>query len=152
MKPLPLPAGIHNVNPYLVVDDPDIVVRFLTEALEARETSRHTFEGRTTHAEVRIGDATVMIGGTRGGAPAPATLYVYVDDCDAAYARALAAGAQSLMEPTDMFYGDRHGGVRDAAGNSWWIATHVEDVEPDELVHRQEIEMRRRAGAAVSTA
>jgi len=56
------------------------------------------------------------------------------------------------MEPTDMFYGDRHGGVRDAAGNSWWIATHVEDVEPDELVHRQEIEMRRRAGAAVSTA
>jgi len=50
MKPLPLPAGIHNVNPYLVVDDPDIVVRFLTEALEARETSRHTFEGRTTIA------------------------------------------------------------------------------------------------------
>jgi PhnB protein len=151
MKPLPLPEGVHNVNPYLVVDDPDSLIAFLTGALGAREVRRSVFEGRTTHAEVRIGDTVVMIGDARGWTPAPAMLYVYVDDCDAAYASAIAAGAESLMEPADMFYGDRHGGVRDASGNSWWIATHVEDVPSDELARRHEIEQRRRRSSAAQS-
>jgi uncharacterized glyoxalase superfamily protein PhnB len=74
-------------------------------------------------------------------------LYVYVDDCDAAYARAIAAGAEPLMPPADMFYGDRSGGVKDASGNSWWIATHIEDVPADELARRHEAEQKRRAGS-----
>lgn len=146
MKPLPLPDGAHSVNPYLIVDDPDALIGFLEAALGARVGERHVADGKTVHAEARIGDSLVMIGGARGGTPAPAMLYVYVDDCDAAYARALAAGAASLMAPADMYYGDRHGGVKDAAGNSWWIATHIEDVPPDELARRHEAETRRRAG------
>jgi uncharacterized glyoxalase superfamily protein PhnB len=151
MKPLPLPDGVHNVNPYLVVDDPNGLIAFLTQVLDAREVHRSVFEGRTTHAEVRIGDAVVMIGGAQGWTPTPAMLYVYVDDCDAAYAGAIASGAESIMEPADMFYGDRHGGVRDPFGNSWWIATHIEDVAPDELARRHEIEKRRRKAETASS-
>jgi PhnB protein len=136
----------------LVVEEPEALIAFLEKTFDADVLGRSVFEGETMHAEVRIGDAVVMIGGTRGMPPSNAMLYVYVDDCDAAYARAVAAGAESLMEPADMFYGDRHGGVRDASGNSWWIATHVEDVAPDELARRHEIEQRRRrAGATAGT-
>ncbi|HMD01445.1 MAG TPA: VOC family protein [Candidatus Baltobacteraceae bacterium] len=152
MKPLPLPEGFHNVNAYLVVEDPDALVQFLINVFGAQIGERFTFEGRTTHAEARIGDAIVMIGGARNGTPAPAMLYVYVDDCDAAYERAILAGAESIMPPADMYYGDRHGGVRDQSGNSWWIATHIEDVSADELARRHEIEQRRRrSGAPAST-
>ena len=62
------------------------------------------------------------------GKSRPGNFYVYVEDCDAAYKKALAAGGKSLSEPQDQFYGDRHGGVTDAQGNNWWIATHIEDV------------------------
>jgi PhnB protein len=145
MQPLPLPDGVHSVNPYLVVDDPDALIAFLEHVFGARTGERTAVDGATLHADVRIGDSRVMIGAARGWTPTPAMLYVYVDDCDAAYARAIAAGAESLMAPADMFYGDRHGGVKDASGNSWWIATHIEDVPPDELARRHEAEQRRRA-------
>jgi PhnB protein len=148
MKPLPLPDGIHSVNAFLVVEDPEALIAFLTQVLGGRAVHRSVFAGRTMHAEVRVGDAVIMIGDADGRPAVPAMLYVYVDDCDAAYARALAAGAASLMEPADMFYGDRHGGVRDVSGNTWWIATHIEDVAPDELARRHEIEQRRRRGIA----
>jgi len=144
MKALPLPDGVHNVNPYLIVADPDGLIDFLRAAFGGRAGERSVFEGKTMHAEVHIGDSRVMIGNARGWTETPAMLYVYVDDCDAAYARAIAAGAESLMEPADMFYGDRHGGVIDAFGNSWWIATHIEDVAPDELARRHEAEQKRR--------
>jgi len=144
MKALPLPSGKHNVNPYLIVDDPDGLIAFLTNALGGQVGERTVFEGATMHAEVQVGDSAVMIGNARGWTPATAMLYVYVDDCDAAYARAIAAGAESLMAPADMFYGDRHGGVKDAFGNSWWIATHIEDVPPDELARRHLAEQQRR--------
>jgi PhnB protein len=145
---LPLPDGIRSVNPYLVVDDPRQLVDFLSATFAATASLESTFDGELIHAEVRIGDATVMIGSSRGWEPATAMLYVYVDDCDAAYARALAAGAESIMEPADMFYGDRHGGVKDPTGNSWWIATHIEDIAPDELARRHDAEQRRRRAAA----
>jgi PhnB protein len=70
-----------------------------------------------------------------------------VADVDAAYGKAMEAGAESVGEPADQFYGDRHGGVRDLAGNQWWVATHVEDVEPEELKRRQEAEMAKMTNA-----
>jgi PhnB protein len=73
-------------------------------------------------------------------------LHVYVADADATYRRALAAGGISVQEPTDQFYGDRSGGVRDPCGNLWWIATHIEDVPPDELRRRAEAAMRETGG------
>jgi uncharacterized glyoxalase superfamily protein PhnB len=143
----PIPAGAHTLNTYLIVRDLDAVIAFCTATFDAREVSRTTWQGRTSHVSLEIGDSLLMAGQSDDEAwIKPAMLYVYVDDCDDTYARALAAGAEQIMPPMDMFYGDRHGGVRDAAGNTWWIATHVEDVAPDELQRRHEAEMRRREG------
>ena len=81
---------------------------------------------------MRIGDSVVMLGDAHGEhKPLQMMLYVYVDDVDATYQRALAAGAASVQAPADQFYGDRSGGVKDPFGNLWWIATHIEDVPPD---------------------
>ena len=77
----------------------------------------------------------------------PGMLYLYVDDVDLTYQRALDAGATSQQPPTDQFYGDRSAGVKDPCGNLWWIATHIEDVPPDELKHRAEEIMRKADGA-----
>jgi PhnB protein len=94
-------------------------------------------DGTVGHAEVRIGGSPVMMGEARGPWPAmPCAIYLYVNDTDAVYRRALAAGATSLMEPADQFYGDRNAGVKDPCGNFWWIATHKEDVSPEELQAR----------------
>src|SRR6266568_5870663 len=105
------------------------------DATELERMSRP--DGTIGHAEVRIGDSVVMMGEARGeSTPMPGTLYVYVSDTDAVYKRALEAGAASLMEPADQFYGDRNAAVKDAVGNRWWIATHKEDVSPQEIVRR----------------
>jgi uncharacterized glyoxalase superfamily protein PhnB len=134
----PIPDGYHSVTPYLVVKDGDKMLQFLQRGLGAELSGRHDLpNGRLMHAEVRIGDSPVMIG-EAGDAhpPMPCMLYLYVRDCDAAYERALAAGAQSVREPADQFYGDRSGGVVDPEGNQWWFGTHVEDVSPEELERR----------------
>jgi PhnB protein len=144
---LPLPDGLHNVNVYLVVPDPDGLIDFITGVLGGRVALRSVSEGATQHAEVRVGDSVVMLGPSRGGPASPAMLYVYVDDCDAAYARALAAGAVSVRPPLDKFYGDRDAGVKDGWGNTWWIATHLEDVPADELRRRHEAEQARERGS-----
>jgi len=94
-------------------------------------------DGSIRHAEARIGDSMVMIGQAGGEwKPKPNTVHVYVPDVDATYKKALAAGATSTREPVTQFYGDRSAGVEDAQGNSWWIATHVEDVSPEEMEKR----------------
>jgi PhnB protein len=94
-------------------------------------------DGSVGHAEVRIGDSVVMVGGAGGEWPAVrAALHLYVADVDASYQAALAAGATSTAEPADQFYGDRRANVIDSAGNQWFIATHVEDVSPEELERR----------------
>ena len=99
-------------------------------------------DGRVMHAQVRIGDSPIMMGQAREEWPAmPACIYLYVEDADAGYEKALAAGATSLEVPRDEFYGDRHGSVRDSQGNIWWIATHIEDVSPEEI-ERRAAEMR----------
>jgi PhnB protein len=138
----PIPEGYHTVTPYLVVPGVPELIEFLKQAFDARETGRFAGpDGTIMHAEVRIGDSPVMMGEPAGGVqPIPAMLHLYVEDVDAAYRRALAAGATSVREPADQFYGDRSAGVKDCFGNQWWMATHVEDVSPEE--------MERRAAAA----
>jgi uncharacterized glyoxalase superfamily protein PhnB len=94
-------------------------------------------DGTIMHVEVRIGDSKVMMGEPTGQfQPMPAMLYVYVKDTDATYLSAMRAGATSLMEPADQFYGDRNAGVEDPCGNRWWIATHKEDVPAEEMARR----------------
>lgn len=140
----PIPEGFHTVTPYIVVADVDELLDFLKAAFGATETERIPGQdGQTGHAEVLIGDSYVMMGRAQDQFPAlPCMLYLYVPDTDAAYALALAAGAKSLQEPADMFYGDRNGIVQDPAGNTWCIATHQEDLTPEELAKRAREAMR----------
>ncbi len=102
-------------------------------------------DGKIGHAEVKIGDSCVMLADPSGPYPArPANLMLYVPNIDEVYRRALAAGARSEREPANQFYGDRSAGVIDSGGSHWWIATHVEDVAPDELKRRM-AELARKA-------
>lgn len=140
----PVPDGYHTVTPYLIVRDVSGLIDFLQQAFTAEQVSiMRRPDGRIMHAEVRIGDSRVMMGEASGDfAPMPAMLHLYLEEVDAVYRRALAAGATSLREPTDEFYGDRSAGVQDASGNQWWIATHIEDVPEDELRRRAEAQNR----------
>jgi PhnB protein len=133
-----VPEGYHSVTPYAVVKGADQMIQFLKTVFGAEETVRLPgANGKVGHAEVRIGDALVMLADSGPQNKAfPAMLHIYVDDSDAAYHRALAAGATSLREPTLEFYGDRMSGVTDAFGNQYWIATHVEDVSEEEMARR----------------
>ena len=141
----PIPDGYHSVTPYLVVQGVAKLIDFLKQAFDAKEIERMAGpDGTVMHAEVRIGDSVVMMGEARGESkPMPAALYLYVNDTDVTYRRALQAGATSLKEPADQFYGDRSGGVKDPAGNQWWIATRKEDVSPEELARRAETYMKQ---------
>jgi len=134
----PIPDGYHSVTPYLAVQGVEQLIDFLTKTFDARELLRlRRADGATAHAEYKIGDSIVMMGEPMApGKARPATLYVYVTDVDATYHRAVQAGGKSLSEPTDMFYGDRSATVTDPCGNDWWIATHKEDVSPDEMARR----------------
>jgi uncharacterized glyoxalase superfamily protein PhnB len=134
----PVPDGYHTVTPYLIVEDAPAVIAFLEKAFgaEVKKLARSP-DGKIMNAEVRIGTSMVMLADAREGIPCqPTSLYVYVEDVDAVYTSAVAAGGVSTMEPTDMFYGDRHGGVQDTSGNNWWIATHIEDVPDAEIEAR----------------
>ena len=133
-----IPDGYHTLTPYLLVDGLPSYLEFLKRAFDAKEDHRSTApDGTVVHAAVKIGNSMMMMGQPRGEWKAsPCMLYMYVDDVDAAYARALQAGAKEIREPRDEFYGDRSGGVQDPAGNQWWIATHLEDVSPAELEKR----------------
>ncbi len=96
------------------------------------------------HAEVRIGDSVIMIGEPMGEfQPMPTSIYIYVNYTDGVYKRALSDGATSVMEPADQFYGDRNAGVKDASGNIWWIATHIEDVSHQEIHKRWEARVKQ---------
>ena len=142
------PDGYHAVTPYLVVDGAARLIDFLEEVFDAEEVERFAAPGnRIGHAEVRIGDSVVMLGDAHGEhTPMQTIPYVYVDDVDATYQRAVAAGAASVQAPVDQFYGDRSGGVRDPFGNMWWIATHIEDVPPVELKRRAQEAMQQAGG------
>ena len=136
----PIPDGYHTVTPYLIVAGAAELIEFAKRAFGAKERFRSSGpDGTIMHAEIQIGDSVVMVSdGSPDHPPKPAMLHVYVEDVDAVYRDALAAGGEPPREPEDHFYGDRSGGVRDAFGNQWWLATHVEDVSPEEMRRRQE--------------
>jgi PhnB protein len=147
----PIPEGYHTVTPYLVVDGAEKVIRFMKEAFGAQPVFEPMMrpDGKVMHAEYRIGDSVVMISDASERAQATtAMLHLYVPNVDAAYQKALKAGATSLTEPADMFYGDRSGGVKDTAGNRWHIGTHIEDVSPAELKRRATEFMKQQHKAA----
>lgn len=142
-----IPEGYHTVTPYLTVQGAATLIDFLKQAFDATEIHRTTRpDGAIGHAEVRIGDSVVMMAESRGEwKPMPGAIYLYVNNTDATYKRALQAGATSLMEPADQFYGDRSAGVKDPVGNHWWIATHKEDIAPEELARRAEDFMKQQS-------
>ncbi len=145
----PIPDGYHTVTPYLTIGNPEAVMDFLKKAFDAHETyAMRDDKGQVQHAEMKVGTSMLMFGRAHGDWHArPGNFYVYVEDCDAMYKKALAAGAKPLSEPSDQFYGDRHGGVTDAEGNNWWVATHIEDVGPEELTRRaREFGQKQAAG------
>jgi PhnB protein len=126
------PDGWHTVTPRIVVQDPQNLIRFLKTVFHAQGEFRSGLP-----AEIRIGDSVVMVSGGDGlREPMPAFLYVYVDDTDSTYERAVAFDAASLEEPADMPYGDRRAMVRDAWGNIWQIATHKHDLSLAEIRSR----------------
>ncbi|MCX6626041.1 MAG: VOC family protein [Candidatus Solibacter sp.] len=135
-----VPEGYHSVTPYLVVQGAGKLIDFMKAAFGAREIGRLLQpDGTIGHTEMRIGDSPIMLSEAREQWKAmPTTLYLYLEDVDAAYARALAAGATPVMEPKNQFYGDRSGGVQDMCGNFWWVATRIEDLSEDELKRRHQ--------------
>jgi uncharacterized glyoxalase superfamily protein PhnB len=141
----PIPDGFHTVTPHLVVQGAFKQVEFIKKAFDAEVIHLGKRpDGGLMHAQLRIGDSIVMVGEVGPGfKPMPCMIYLYVPDTDAVYKRALEAGATSLMEPADQFYGDRNAGVVDPCGNHWWIATHKEDVSPEEMQKRTEAKFKQ---------
>jgi len=146
----PVPEGFHTVTPAICVKDAAKAIDFYKKALGAQELVRMPSpDGKIMHAEFKIGDSVVMISDSSERAKATsAMLHVYVPNVDEVYKKALKAGGTSVMEPSDMFYGDRSGGVSDPAGNHWHIGTHIEDVSPAELKKRATEFMKQQSKAA----
>jgi PhnB protein len=140
-----IPDGYHTVTPFIVANDTAKLVDFIKQAFGAEELDRMTTpDGTVVHAELRIGDSPIMLGEAQGEWKAlPAMLYLYVKDVDATFARALKAGATTVKEVADQFYGDRNGTVKDSWGNVWSIGTHIEDVPPDEMKRRAQAAMQQ---------
>lgn len=138
-----IPEGYHTVTPSLSVKGAGKFIDFLKAAFGAEEAFRMPMpNGDIMHAEVRIGDSTVMLHDTMGQPPTSSALFLYVNDVDAMHKRAVRAGATSASEPTNMFWGDRVSQVVDQFGNHWSIATHKEDVSPDEMEKRAKEAMK----------
>ena len=146
-----IPDGYHAVTPYLIVEGADKLIEFMKDVFGATERMRMPGPGGVIgHAEMEIGDSVVMLADSasaENNIVMPAMINLYVEDCDQAYKNALAAGATSRQEPEMKFYGDRNAGVVDPFGNYWFIATHVEDVPPDEMQRRSE-ELLKQQGQA----
>jgi PhnB protein len=139
-----IPDGYHSVTPTLVVNGAAKLIDFVKEAFGAEEAFRMPAPtGEIMHAEVRIGDSVLMLNDAMRQSPTSSVLFIYVTDVDRVYQRALKAGASSLSEPANMFWGDRMAQVKDMFGNQWSIATHVEDVPPQEMAKRAEAAMRQ---------
>ncbi len=152
----PIPEGYHSVTPYLALDDASGAIEFYKQAFGAKERMRMEAPGgKIGHAELEIGDSIVMLadafpqsttrpptelGGTSAG------VFLYVEDVDAVVKQATDAGATITMEVADQFWGDRFGSVTDPFGHSWSIATHVEDLSPEEIAERGKEAMAAMSG------
>ena len=134
----PIPEGYGTVTPWIISRDTAQLINFVTKAFHATESGRvHNDDGTIGHAEVRIGDSVVMMFDGRPDRPnTPAYLRLYVEDGDAVYRRALEAGASSVTEMTELFWGERVGRVRDPLGNVWWIQDRVAELDPEEIQER----------------
>jgi uncharacterized glyoxalase superfamily protein PhnB len=141
-----IPEGYHTVTPYLVAKGAEKTVEFIKKAFGAQMSFEPMMgpDGKIMHADLKLGDSHVMISEATEQHPAMACMvHLYVPNVDAVYKSAVAAGGKSTMEPTDMFYGDRGGSVQDPSGNHWYIATHKEDVAPQELQKRAQEHMKQ---------
>lgn len=142
----PVPDGFHTVTAHLILDEAARTIDWYKQALGAEELSRALGpDGKVMHAEIKVGDTILMVNdammggkGPKALGGSPASLWVYVPDCDALFGRATAAGAQVVMPMTDQFWGDRTGTVTDPSGYQWTIATRKEDLTPAEMNQRAE--------------
>ena len=150
MKTQSIPEGCHAIIPYLTVPDAARLVEFLKKAFDAVERGMILRpDGTVLHAQVRVADSLLMIGEPQGQwQPQPSMLYHYVADVDAAYKQAIAAGAKSVKEPENMFYGDRSACVKDIAENVWWLATRIENPTLEEIQKRATAFFQERAKPA----
>ena len=151
MPAKPIPEGYHTVSPYLAVDDAARAIEFYGRALGAKDVVRMDApDGKIAHAELEIGDSRIMVSdpfphaSTRpprelGGTSA--SVFLYVEDVDAVVRRAVDSGSTLTMEVADQFWGDRFGVITDPFGHVWSIATHVEDVAPEEMAERSKAAM-----------
>jgi PhnB protein len=142
----PIPDGYHSVTPYLYAKGASQAIEFYKKAFSATERMRITApDGRVGHAELQIGDSIIMLADefpemdvrspkTLGGSPV--SIHLYVEDVDAVFRQAVAAGAIEKRPVADQFYGDRQGGIEDPFGHMWWISTHKEDLSMDEIKKR----------------
>ena len=147
----PIPEGYHTATPYLAVDDAAEALEYYKKAFGAKERGRmEAPDGKIGHAEIQIGDSLVMLSdpfpqaSTRtpkelGGTTA--SVFLYVENVDAFVQRAVDAGATVSMEVADQFWGDRFGTITDPFGHSWSVATHIEDVPPEEMAERAKTAM-----------
>ena len=136
---VPPPSGYRTVSAYLIAPEAEAVMAFAETVFGATpaKPALRAPGGRLVNVPMALGDSVFMLAAPMDGTTRQtAMLHLYVADCDATYGAALAAGAESVMAPSDQFYGDRAAGVRDVAGNLWWIATRVEELSPEELDHR----------------
>jgi PhnB protein len=157
MATQPIPEGYHTATPYLVIDGAADAIDYYKKAFGAKERMRMEAPGnRIGHAEIEIGDSLVMLsdvfpqsttkaptelGGTTAG------VFLYVEDVDSVVKKAVDAGATVTMEVADQFWGDRFGSITDPFGHSWSIATHVEDVPPEEMAERAKTAMAAMASS-----
>jgi uncharacterized glyoxalase superfamily protein PhnB len=147
----PIPNGYHTVTPYLVVRGAAKLIEFAKKAFGAETVGEAMKrpDGTIMHTQIKIGDSLIMVSDASAqNQPTQSMLYIYVPNVDAVYQRAVAAGGTSMMEPMDMFYGDRSGGVKDPSGTQWFIGTHKEDVAPQELKKRAEAHLKSQQGKA----
>ena len=150
----PIPRGYHTVTPYLSVRNAAQALEFYKRAFGAEEVVRmNSPQGTVSHAEIKIGDSIVMIAEESASSPlrspqslngSTASVFLYLNDVDATFKQAISAGAKSQQPVADMFWGDRYGRLTDPYGHLWSLATHIEDVAPEE--------MQRRAQDATKTA
>ena len=144
----PIPAGHHTITPHLIVKGASEAIEFYKRAFGAEELSRMPFPGpdgqmKLGHAELQIGDSRLFLadefpqqGATGPSGSSPVTIHMYVTDADAVFDRAVKAGATAQMPPADMFWGDRYARVVDPFGHHWSIATHLEDLTPEQMQQR----------------
>lgn len=143
MSVQPIPEGFHTVTPYLIVDDADELIRFLQAAFDAKlESCTRLPDGKILNCQLQVGTSKVMASSAREGMEAmPCMLYLYFDEIDTIFDKAVEAGAEVIMKPSDQFYGDRSGGLRDSNGIQWWLGTRLEELSEDEVLQRMQSAM-----------